>query len=63
MVGIAWAPIIWILLIPLLTPLLFTLTGSSSVTQGLILLVVLFMTYLLLKLFGHLGTKFHSKNE
>ncbi len=63
MLGIAWAPILWILLVPIFTPILFTLTGSWPVTQGVILLIVLFMRYLLLKLFGHLGTKFHSKNE
>ena len=63
MVGIAWAPIIWILLIPILTPILYTLSSSWPVTQGVILLIVLFATVLLLKLFRHLGTKFYSNNQ
>jgi hypothetical protein len=63
MLGIAWAPIIWILVIPLLTPVLFTLTGSWPVTQGGVLVIVLFVTYLLLKVFMRLGTKFYSNNQ
>jgi hypothetical protein len=63
MVGIAWAPIIWILLIPLLSPILYALSSSWPFTQGVILLIVLFATYLLLKLFRRLGTKFYSNNQ
>ena len=63
MLGIAWAPIIWILVIPLLSPVLFTLTASWPVTQGVILLIVLFLTFLLLKVFMRLGTKFYSNNS
>jgi hypothetical protein len=63
MLGIAWAPIIWMLFIALLGPIVYTLTASWPVTQGAILLIVLFTTYLLLKVFMRLGEKFYSGNQ
>ena len=62
MFGIAWAPIIWILIIPILGPILFTLTGSWLVAQGAVLVVVLLLIFLLLKVFKGLGDKFYSNS-
>jgi len=63
MLGIAWAPIIWMLLIAILGPPLFSLTGSWLVTQGANLLIALIATVLLLKLFIRLGAEFYKNNQ
>ena len=63
MLGLAWAPILWMIFIAILGPVLFTLTGSWPVAQGFILLIVLLTAYLLLKGFMHISTKFYSNNQ
>ncbi|MEI6692676.1 MAG: hypothetical protein WCL43_08125 [Chlorobium sp.] len=63
MVGVAWAPIIWMLSIASLGPAFFSLTGSWPVTQTAIALIVLLATYILLKLFQRIGSRFYSKDE
>jgi hypothetical protein len=63
MLGIAWAPIIWMLFIAILGPILYALTASWPVTQGTILIIVLIATYSLLKVFMRLGAKFYSSNQ
>ncbi|NMW20745.1 MAG: hypothetical protein HKK67_03780 [Chlorobiaceae bacterium] len=63
MLGIAWAPIIWMLFISSLGPLLFALTGSWTATQVVVLLAVLLATYFLLRFFMRVGTKFYTDNQ
>ncbi|MCX6179810.1 MAG: hypothetical protein NT163_10705 [Chlorobiales bacterium] len=63
MVGIAWAPIIWMVFMASLGPVLFKITGSWLITQGGIVLLVLLATYFLLKVFHRIGDKFYSKDE
>ncbi len=63
MLGLAWAPILWMIFIAILGPVLFTLTGSWPVAQGVILLIVLLAAYLLLKGFMYISTKFYSNNQ
>jgi len=63
MLGIAWAPILWMIFIAILGQVLFTLTGSWPLVQGVILLMVLLAAYLLLKGFMHISTKFYNNNQ
>jgi len=63
MLGIAWAPILWMIFIAILGQVLFTLTGSWPLVQGVILLMVLLAAYLLLKGFMYISTKFYNNNQ
>ncbi len=61
--GIAWSPIIWMLLMATLGPGLFALTDSWPITQALILAVVAPVIFFLLRLFMRTGRKFYSEGE
>jgi len=60
MLGIAWAPIIWMATIATIGPVLFALTGSWTVAHALVLIVVLLVSYLLLKVFVRIGDRFYG---
>jgi hypothetical protein len=61
--GVAWAPIIWMVFMASLGPVLITITGSWLITQAGIVLMVLLATYFLLKVFHRISTNFYSKDE
>lgn len=61
--GIAWSPIIWMLLVAILGPALFALTASWFMTHVVILVVVAPVIFLLLRLFMRTGRKFYSEEE
>ncbi len=61
--GIAWAPIIWIMMMSTVGTLFFRLTGSWPVTQVVILLTVLLVTFFLLKFFMRIGQKFGNQHD
>jgi hypothetical protein len=62
--GFAWIPIIWILILPVLAPLFIALTGSVQATHLIILLLAVLASWLLLKLFRRFNFSFyeHRKN-
>jgi hypothetical protein len=59
--GIAWSPIVWIVVIATIGQGVFALTGSWLVTQALILVIVLFVMALFLRVFMRIGSKFHGE--
>ncbi len=61
--GIAWSPIIWMLLVATLGPALFALTASWFITHVIILAVVAPVIFFLLRLFMRTGRKFYSEGE
>ena len=61
--GIAWSPIIWMLLVATLGPPLFALTASWFITQAIILAVFAPVIFFLLRLFMRTGRKFYSDGE
>ncbi len=63
MLGIAWAPIVWMAFIAILGPVLYSLTGSWPIAQGVILLSALAATVFLLKAFMLLSTRFYKNNQ
>jgi hypothetical protein len=62
--GVAWIPIIWIIMLPVLAPLLMALTGSVLATHLIILLLAFLVSWFLLKLFRRFNFSFydHRKN-
>jgi uncharacterized membrane protein YfcA len=60
--GIAWLPIIWMLVTALFGSLLGSLTGSWILSQALILLFAALVTFLLLRLFVRIGDKYHGRS-
>ncbi|TLU88006.1 MAG: hypothetical protein FDX21_04180 [Chlorobium sp.] len=60
--GIAWSPIIWIMMMSTVGTLFFRLTGSWPVTQVVILLMVVVVTFFLLQFFMRLGRKFGNQH-
>jgi hypothetical protein len=61
--GVAWAPIIWLLVTALLSSSLSALTGSWMVTQGVILVFAFAATLTLLRFFVRIGDKFHGSSR
>ncbi len=61
--GIAWTPIIWMIVLSTIGPALFAVTGSWPVSQGAILLIVLLVTSLFIKLFMRIGRKFQNEGH
>ena len=61
--GIAWAPIIWMVFVAMLASPLFALSGSWPLTHGFILIVVFFVTFLFLRLFMRIGNKFYGEGH
>lgn len=61
--GFAWVPIIWILFIAVLGPLLFVLTGSWILVQGLILFLAIYVVYLLLRIFRRFNLRFYGEKS
>ncbi len=59
--GIAWSPIIWMVVIAILGQGVFALTGSWIITQAVVLAIVAFMLYLLLRVFMQVGSKFYGE--
>ncbi|MFZ4525544.1 MAG: hypothetical protein ACOYOE_08365 [Chlorobium sp.] len=58
--GIAWTPIIWMMVLSIVWPALFAVTGSWPVAQGAIIIIVILVTSLFIKLFMRIGRKFHN---
>lgn len=58
--GVAWSPIVWMVVIATLGQGLFTLTGSWPVTQLIVLVIVFFAMYMLLRAFMRIGSKFYG---
>ncbi len=61
--GIAWSPIIWIVVLAVLGPSLFALTASWPVTLAITFFVVLFTALFLMKFFIRLGAKFYGESN
>jgi len=61
--GIAWSPIIWMLLLAILGPALFALTASWVIMQTITLALVVAVIFFLLRLFLRTGRKFYSEGE
>jgi membrane protein YdbS with pleckstrin-like domain len=61
--GIAWVPIIWMIVLSTVGPALFAVTGSWPVVHGAILIIVLLVISLFIKLFMRIGRKFHNKEH
>ncbi len=61
--AIAWAPIIWMVVIATLGQGVFALTGSWLIAQAVAIVVVLAISPLISMVFVRLGAKFYSKGE
>lgn len=61
--GIAWSPIIWMVVIATLGQGVFALTGSWLVTQGVVLVIVFLVVYVLLRVFMQIGNKFYGEGH
>ncbi len=61
--GIAWTPILWMLVLSTVGPALFSVTGSWPVTHGAVIIMVLLVTSLFIKLFMRIGRKFHNEGH
>ena len=61
--GIAWAPIITMVVMALLGPALIALTGSLALMLGVIFIITMLVTSLLLWFFMRIGRKFHSEKQ
>jgi hypothetical protein len=59
--GIAWSPIIWMVVLATLGQGVFALAGSWLVTQSVVLVIVILVMYLLLRLFMRIGSKFYGE--
>ena len=59
--GIAWSPIIWMVVLATLGQGVFMLTGSWLVTQVVLLVIVVLVIYLLLRIFMHVGSRFYGE--
>lgn len=61
--GIAWSPIIWMVVIATLGQGVFALTGSWFVTQGVVLVIVFLVVYVFLRVFMQIGNKFYGEGH
>jgi hypothetical protein len=61
--GIAWSPIIWMVVLATLGRGVFALVGSWLVTQVVVLMIVVLVMYLLLRLFMRIGNKFYGEER
>jgi hypothetical protein len=61
--GIAWSPIIWIVVLATLGPGLFALTGSWFVAQAITIVITVLLISFLLRAFMRIGTKFYSEGK
>lgn len=61
--GIAWAPIIWIIVISTAGQILFAFTGSWLFTQGATLILVILATFLFLRFFRVIGRKINGESH
>ncbi len=61
--GIAWSPIIWMVVIATLGQGVFALTGSWPVAQGVVLVIVFLVVYVLLRVFMQIGRKFYGEGH
>jgi hypothetical protein len=62
-VGLAWSPIIWVVVLNALGPGVFALTASWTVTLVITFFIVFLTTSLLLRLFMRIGTKFYGESN
>jgi len=63
LLGIAWSPIVWMIVMAFFGSALDALTGSWLVTQGVVLTFAFLTTVLLLRIFIRIGDKFHSSSH
>ncbi|TLU58345.1 MAG: hypothetical protein FDX18_03710 [Chlorobium sp.] len=61
--GIAWAPIIWMVVIAMFASPLFALSGSWLLTHGVILIIAFLVTFLFLRFFMRIGNKFYGEGH
>jgi hypothetical protein len=59
--GIAWSPIIWMVVIATLGKGVFLLTGSWVIAQVITIVIVVFVVFLLLRAFSRIGSKFYGE--
>ena len=58
--GIAWSPIIWMVVIATLGKGVFLLTGSWGIAQVITVVIVFLVIFLLLRVFRGIGGKFYG---
>jgi hypothetical protein len=61
--GIAWSPIIWMVVMATIGKGLFALTGSWLFTQVVAVILVFVVLFLLLRIFMRIGSKFYSESR
>lgn len=61
--GIAWSPIIWMVVMATIGQGVFALTGSWFITQVAAVLLVVVLLFLLLRIFLRIGSKFYSEGH
>ncbi len=61
--GVAWAPIIWLLVLATLGPMLYALTASWPATHALVMGVVMLASFFFLRLFMRIGDKFYDSGH
>jgi apolipoprotein N-acyltransferase len=61
--GIAWSPIIWMVVMAAVGKGLFALTGSWLFTQVVAVILVFVVLFLLLRIFMRIGSKFYSESR
>ncbi len=61
--GMAWTPIIWMMVLWAVGPSLFALTGSWPVSLSAIIIIVLLVTSLFIKFFVRIGRKFNNEGH
>ncbi|EAT58442.1 conserved hypothetical protein [Chlorobium ferrooxidans DSM 13031] len=62
-VGVAWLPIVWLLITATFGTALSAFTGSWIAAHSIILLIAIFVTLVLLRLFIRLGDKIKSGSQ
>ena len=62
-VGIAWSPIIWIVVMATLGQGVFLLTGSWFFAHAVTIVMALLVTALLLRTFMRTGSRFYSEGK
>jgi hypothetical protein len=62
-VGIAWSPIIWIVVMASLGQGVFVLTGSWFFVHAITIVTTFFVTVLLLRTFMRTGSRFYSEGK
>ncbi len=62
-VGLAWSPIIWIVVMATLGQGVFVLTGSWFVVHAITIVITVLVIALLLRVFMRIGSRFYSEER